>query len=89
MSYLISQGLELQLDLGSICQIRKLLQYEGLSENIACRKEEKITLRAPTEAVITSSLLKGPTLFTHGINSDSEITRRNVETRKIKARHAN
>lgn len=69
--------------------MRKLLQYEGLSENTGCRQEEMIHMRAPTEDVITSSPLKEATSFTLQIDSDSKSTGRNVETRKNEARSVN
>lgn len=53
LNELISQRLGLQLDLGSICQIRKLLQSEGPGKNTDCGNEEKIYMRPLTEEMLT------------------------------------
>lgn len=71
--------MELQLDVGSVHQIKKLLRYEGLS---GCRNEEKMHMRAPTEELLTFCPLKGAKSLIHQTDSESKRTRKNVQTRK-------
>lgn len=82
MSERISQESELQFDLGSIHQIRRLMQYEHLSKNTGIRAGEKTPVIPTAEEVVLFCPLKVAKSLTRQTDSELKRTRKNMEIMK-------